>query len=372
MNAAWLADRMQHFADTAYQEVFALSKNLKNPIALHAGQPHYPVPEEILNAAKQALDEGKNAYTLAEGIPALREVIGGDVRRRLGQADRDVIITPGTLGALTLAMQCFVNPGDEVILFDPFFLAYRPIIGMVGGVPVLVDTYPDFMIDPDKLKAAITPRTKMILVCSPGNPTGVVQPAAVQQAIARLAAEHHVLLVSDEIYAMFCYDAPFASPAASNPETLVVSSFSKTHAVTGWRLGYAHGPKALIEAMTKVQQFTTVNASSIAQHAGVAAYTHDMNWHVADYRHKRDLVQKKLDPAYRAGRPGGAFYFFLPVPWGSGTSFVKECIANNLLVLPGRIFSQRDTHFRLSYAADDTTIERGLDVLNRLVFQTMA
>src|SRR5262249_52392475 len=154
-----------------------------------------------------------------------------------------------------------VNPGDEVIVFDPYFVAYTSMIYLCGGVPVFVDTYADrFQIDPDRVRAALTPRTKVILLNSPANPTGAVLPREVVQAVSELAAKPGVLLVSDEIYRAFCHDQPFTSPLEYNDDVLVVDGFSKAYAMTGWRLGWAHGPAALVREMIKLQQFTFVCA----------------------------------------------------------------------------------------------------------------
>src|SRR5262245_44427116 len=160
-----------------------------------------------------------------------------------------------------------VNSGDEVIVFDPYFVMYPHLVHLAGGRPVFIDTYPDFSLDADRVQAAITPRTKAILVNSPANPTGRVAGADELRALAALADRHGLLLISDEIYRLFCYDQPFASPARFNEDVLVIDGFSKSHGMTGWRLGLAHGPRRLIEEMTKLQQFTFVCAPSPMQYA---------------------------------------------------------------------------------------------------------
>ena len=183
-----------------------------------------------------------------------------------------MLVTSGTSGGLVLAILCTVNPGDEVIVFDPYFVMYPHFVTLAGGKAVLVDTYPDFRIDLAKVRAAITPRTKVILVNSPANPTGVVYDAATQQGLAELAqGTRHPARQRRDLSA-FGYDEPFVSPAEFNEQTLVIDGFSKTYGMTGWRLGFAHGPRRLIEEMIKLQQFTFVCAPSIVQHAGVAAW----------------------------------------------------------------------------------------------------
>ena len=273
-----------------------------------------------------------------------------------------------------LTVLAMVNPGDEVIVFDPYFVMYPALVEMVGGRAVMIDTYPDFRIDPARVAAAITPRTKMILLNSPANPTGVVAAEADLKAVAELAAKHNIALVSDEIYRTFCYDAPLVSAAKFNEQTIVVDGFSKTYGVTGWRLGFMHGPTAVIDKLTMLQQYTFVCAPHPLQWAAVAALDVDMSEYIAAYRRKRDRVVSGLTEAgYKVVRPGGAFYVFPEVPQKrtggasgtreTGTEFVGRAIEKELLVIPGGIFSGRDTHFRISYAASDATIERGLAVL---------
>jgi aspartate/methionine/tyrosine aminotransferase len=259
-----------------------------------------------------------------------------------------------------------VNPGDEVIVFDPYFVMYEPLIKLVDAQPVVIDTYPDFRIDLDRVRSAITPLTKLILFNSPANPTGAVSDEAEVRGLAELAAEMDVALLSDEIYRLFCYDRPFVSPAKFNPHTIVIDGFSKSYGMTGWRLGYVHGPGALIDEMTKLQQYSFVCAPQPFQWAAAAAMDIDMQPHIAAYRRKRDMLVSGLKDVYELTVPGGAFYAFPKVPWGSATDFVARAVEHELLVIPGNIFSHRDTHFRISYAADDRVIERGIEVLRKL------
>jgi aspartate aminotransferase/aminotransferase len=263
-------------------------------------------------------------------------------------------------------MMSLVNPGDEVIMFDPYFVMYGALIGLVGGRAVVIDTYPDFRIDLDKVADAITPRTKLILFNSPANPTGAVASEQEIRGLAQIAAERQVALLSDEIYRQFCYDVDFVSPAGYNDQTIVIDGFSKSHAMTGWRLGFVHGPTEVIETMIKLQQYTFVCAPQPAQWAGAAAMDVDVSGLMQTYRRKRDLIADGLMGAFEFAKPGGAFYIFPKAPRGTGSEFVASAIAHNLLIIPGNIFSGRDTHFRISYAADDSVIQRGIEVLRSL------
>jgi len=269
---------------------------------------------------------------------------------------------------LMLAMLAVVNPGDEVIVFDPYFVMYNALAYVAGAKVVLIETYPDFQVDVDKVAAAITDRTKAIIFNSPANPTGVVTPEEDVKRLAELAAERDVLLLSDEIYRDFCYDRPFVSPAKYNKDTLVIDGFSKNYGMPGWRVGFAHGPSEIIEQMIKLQQYSFVCAPHPFQWAAAEALHAGTDEQIAAYHRKRDLVVDGLGDLYELSPPGGAFYAFPKAPWGTATEFVEKAITEHqLLIIPGNVFSEKDTHFRLSYAASDEVIKRGIDVLRAMV-----
>ena len=366
MNDAWIADRMKHIDASGIRKAFDMSKAMKNPINLSIGLPDFDVPENVKAAATLAIQAGHNAYTVTQGIPELRTKIQRAVDTQFGHTDRQALVTAGTSGALLLALCCVVNPGDEVIVFDPYFVMYRHLATLAGGVSVPVDTYPDFRIDRVRVEAAITERTKCVVVNSPANPTGVVATSDEMRALAELCRRRDILLISDEVYRAFCYDHPFATPANWNDDVLVVDGFSKTYGMTGWRLGYAHGPTRLIQEMAKLQQFSYVCAPSMAQYGGVVALDQDLTSQIDAYRQKRDMVVEALSDDFELSLPEGAFYAFPRAPWGTGSEFVAEAIKNNLLIIPGNVFSERDTHFRISYAVDDATLGRGLELLRKL------
>jgi aspartate/methionine/tyrosine aminotransferase len=334
MSQHWLAQRTQCFDASGIRKVFDLGAKMTDPIDLSIGQPDFDVPEKI--------------------------------RRQYAHEDRDVLVTCGTSGALVLAMMVVLDPGDEVIVFDPCFVIYDSMAAVVSAKVVYVDTYPEFRIDLDRVAEAITRRTKLIIFNSPANPTGVVAGRDEVRGLAELAARHDVLLLSDEIYRDFCYEQPLVSPAEFNPQALVVDGFSKSYAMPGWRLGFAHGPAAIIQEMIKLQQYSFVCAPQPAQWAGAVALDVDISQHIEAYRRKRDILISGLADCYEVVHPGGAFYAFPRLPWGSGMEFVAKAIENNLLIIPGNVFSRRDTHFRISYAAEDSVIQRGVEVLRRL------
>ena len=256
----WIADRTKCFDSSGIRKVFDLGAKLENPINLSIGQPDFDVPIEVREAAIDAIQSGKNGYALTQGMPVLREKLQKQVDEEYGHNDRQLFVTSGTSGGLLLAMMALVNPGDEVLVFDPYFVMYDALAAVVGGKVVYVNTYPDFRIDLDRVADAITSKTKLILFNSPANPTGVVASEEEVRGLAQLAAEREVVLLSDEIYRSFCYDGDFVSPAQVNAQTLVIDGFSKSHGMPGWRLGFAHGPSEIIQQMIKLQQYSFVCA----------------------------------------------------------------------------------------------------------------
>ena len=366
MSDRWISNRLHNIDASGIRKVFDLAANMQDPINLSIGQPHFDTPQPIKDALSQAVNDGRNGYSQTQGIAPLLEKLQRQVDARFGHSDRRVFVSSGTSGALMLALSTLVNPGDEVITFDPWFVMYKHLTSMAGGKVVNINTYPDFKIDLNRVRDAITDRTKVILFNSPGNPTGHVASAEEARGLAELAREKDVALISDEIYKSFCYDSEFVSPAKFNDQTIVIDGFSKSHSMTGHRLGYVHGPEHVVSQMTKLQQFTFVCAPHPVQWAGVVALETDISDYVNEYREKRDLMIAALKDSYEIHGAQGAFYLFVKAPWGSGTEFVKKAIENNLLIIPGNVFSEQDSHFRISYAAEQATLERGLEVLQKI------
>ncbi|MGL6195053.1 MAG: pyridoxal phosphate-dependent aminotransferase [Thermoguttaceae bacterium] len=362
----WLAKRSGAFEASGIRRVFDLGAKLTNPINLSIGQPDFDLPEAARKAAVEAIETKKGGYTPTQGLALLREKLRAKVDSKYHHADRDIFLASGTSGALTLAMLVTAEEGDEIIFFDPYFVMYDALIKMVGATPVVVDTYPDFKFDVQKIADAITPRTKAIIFNSPANPHGIVATREEVKAVAELAKEKDILLISDEIYSTFCY-TEFVSPAEYNEDVLVLDGFSKSHGMPGWRVGFAHGPKVIIEQMLKFQQYTFVCSPQVGQWAALAALDVDMTPQVEIYKHKRDMLYDSLCNDYEIIKPEGAFYMFPKAPWGTATEFV-ECAINefSMLIIPGNVFSRRDTNFRISYAATDETIQRGIEAFKKL------
>ena len=363
---SWIADRTRNFDSSGIRRMFDLAGKLQDPINLSIGQPNFDVPDSIKDAMIKAVQDGHNGYALTQGIPPLREKMQSHIDEKHAHDDRKLFICSGTSGGLLLTAMSLVNPGDEVIFFDPYFVMYPALIEMVGGVPVKINSYPDFQIDVNKLEDAITDRTKLIIINSPSNPTGVTYDRKVVQEVAELAARKGICLVSDEIYSRFCYDEDHISAAEYNPQTVVIDGFSKSYAMTGWRVAYVHGPSEIIDTMIKLQQYTFVCAPHPAQVASVAALDTDISEYVDQYRKKRDYLIDSLQNHYEIAPSGGAFYLFPKLPWGTGNEFIEAAIEENLMVIPGNIFSDQDTHFRISYAVNERNLERGIEALKKL------
>ncbi|MFP4214798.1 MAG: pyridoxal phosphate-dependent aminotransferase [Phycisphaerae bacterium] len=369
MDPCKIAQRMGRIDASGIRKVFDLAAKMTDPINLSIGQPDFDVPKPLKEKAIEAIRSGMNRYTQTQGTAELREAIAASCAEEFGwsdAADRPYLVTSGVSGALLLSLLTLVDPGDEVVFADPYFVMYEHLVNLVGGLPVMVDTYPDFTPDPQKFAEAITPRTRMVIINSPANPTGRVYSEQELREIAAIAEKHDLLVVSDEIYDEFCYDGPFVSMAEIYPRTLLMRGFSKSFAMTGWRIGWCTGPREILEKMTMLQQYSFVCAPSMAQAAAVEAMQFDVSPYREEYRRKRDMVQDALGESMGLIRPGGAFYAFVPAPGGDATAFVTRAIEQNVLIIPGSVFSTKDTHFRISYATDDEVLKKGLDILNSL------
>jgi aspartate/methionine/tyrosine aminotransferase len=374
-----MSRRAKSIDASGIRKVFDLAAKLKDPINLSIGQPDFPVPERMKQAAIDAILENRNGYTVTQGIPPLLDAIWNRLRNEVQwdgpNAERGAIVTSGTSGALLLAFLCLLDAGDEAIVPDPFFVMYPQLGTLTGGKIVTCDTYPDFRMTADRVERLITARTKAVLVNSPSNPCGVVLRERELADLVDLCRSRGILLISDEIYDEFVFadakeDGRFPTPARYSQDLLLIRGFGKSYGCTGWRLGYAAGPQELIQAMARLQQYTFVCAPSIAQWGVVPAFDIDMNDEVERYRGRRDLVLEAFRGIAHVPQPGGAFYCFVEVPERLGwtaSQFVERAIEQSVLVIPGKVFSSRDSHFRLSYATHEDKLRKGLEILRNLM-----
>jgi aspartate aminotransferase len=381
---------MKTLAPSSTLAVQAKAKALRaqglDVISFGAGEPDFDTPARIKEAAARAMQAGHTKYTEVGGVPELRKAVCTKLRRDNGleYEPADVVVSVGAKHTLFNVALALLNPGDEVIVPSPFWVSYPEQIRLLGAVPVPVATSETtgFDLEPDRVRAAVTARTRMIIVNSPNNPTGAVFSRAALEAVARLAVERDLLVVSDECYEALTFEGRHVSIAQLGPEvkarTLVVNTCSKAYAMTGWRIGYAAGPRALIKAMTDVQSQVTSNPSSIAQWAAVEALTgpqDEVATMAAEFDRRRHLIVDGLNalPGVRCIMPKGAFYAFAnvaglfgrAVPGGGkklgGSADVAEFLLDQarVAVVPGLDFGS-DAHVRLSYATSTALIQDGL------------
>jgi aspartate aminotransferase len=341
-----------------------------------AGEPDFDTPTHIKDAAIAALREGKTRYGPAAGEPVLREAIARKLQRdnQLNYQAENILVTNGGKHALYNLMMAMLDPGDQVIIPAPYWVSYPEMVKLADGEPVIVPTTiaSGYKITPAQLEAAITPRTKLFVLNSPSNPTGMVYTQAEIRAIADVALAHDLYVVSDEIYETLLYDgARHFSIGASSPamfaRTIVAHGFAKAYAMTGWRVGYMAGPLELIQAMTTIQSHSTSNVCTFAQHGAIAALEGSQEagskmLHAFTQRRQRILQLVQATPGLSCLSPDGAFYVLVNIA-ESGMSSLAFCEAllqeQHVAAVPGIAFGADDC-IRLSYATDMATIERGM------------
>lgn len=382
----YLSKTVTALKPSGIRKFFDIAATMQNVISLGIGEPDFTTPQPIIDAGIRSLEHGETHYTSNLGIMELREAIADnleklyDVRYDPGS---DIIATVGVSEALYLTFSALLDPGDEVIIPTPCFVSYQAEVALAGGVPVEVDTTVEenFQPNPDVIKKAITSKTKAILLGYPNNPTGAVVSREILQAIADLAEQHDLVVVSDEIYDRLVYDFEhvcFSSLPGMQERTILLGGFSKAYAMTGWRIGYAAGPANLIKGLVRIHQYSVMSAPTISQYAALEAlrvgepYVQEM---LAEYDRRRKLIHNGMnDLGLPTFEPHGAFYVF---PNIQGTGMDDETFAERLLkeeevaVVPGSSFGDAGYGFvRCSYATNYKLIETALErigaFLNRI------
>lgn len=370
----------------------AMKKKGIDVIGFGAGEPDFDTPEYIRNAAKAALDKGMTRYTPSSGTLELRTAICEKLKRDNGleyEPDQ-IVVSNGAKHSLFNICQTILDPGDEVIIPEPFWVSYPELVQIAGGVPVMVHGHEenDFLVSADDMKPYITPRTKAIILNSPNNPNGCVWPREMLEDIARLAVENQLFVISDEIYEKLVYDGEKHVSIASlgeeiKAQTFVVNGFSKAYAMTGWRLGYCAGPTNVMKAVGALQSHATSNPNSIAQYAGYVALSGGddiIAAMVAEFDRRRKHIVSRINaiPGLSCRMPKGAFYVMMNISeligaaYGdkvirSSTDFAELLLENaKVAVVPGLGFGS-DMHVRLSYATSMENIDRGLDRIAQFV-----
>src|SRR3990172_12181014 len=378
-----ISQRANQFSPSGIRKFFALLASIEGVISLGVGEPDYATPWHISEAAIYSLEKGMTMYTSNSGMPELRQELSRHLKSNYGleyNPDNELLITVGVSEALDLAMRALINPGDEVIMPDPCYVAYASCVILAEGIPVMVPTHQknNFELNADDVEERITTKTKAILIGYPSNPTGAVMSRESLSRIAEVARRHHLIVISDEIYAKLVYGVEHTSVASlpgMKGSTILLGGFSKAYAMTGWRIGYAAAPREIIAAMTKIHQYTMMCAPTMAQVAAIEALKSgedSATEMVEDYNRRRLVIVKGLgNIGLSCFEPKGAFYAF---PSIKSTGLTSDEFAERLLteekvaVVPGSAFGEcGEGHVRCCYATSLAEIEEALSRMNRFV-----
>jgi aminotransferase len=378
-----ISDRANRLSPSGIRKFFDLLQKQKDSISLGVGEPDYSTPWHISEAAVKSMERGYTMYTSNSGILELRELTAKYLKEKYGidyNPEGEILVTVGVSEALDLAMRAILNPGDEVIMPDPHYVAYDSCVTLAEGQSVMVPTHQknSFEVEAKDIEARITGKTKTILIGYPANPTGAVMPRPKLLDIAALAQRHNLIVISDEIYARLTYGTEhtcFASLPGIRENTILLGGFSKAYAMTGWRIGYAVAPREIIAAMTKIHQYTIMCAPTPAQVAAIEALKTgepDVIEMVADYDRRRKVIVKGLnDIGLPCFEPKGAFYAFPSItPTGLNSEEFSEklLMEEKVAVVPGSTFGQcGEGYVRCCYATSLADIQEALTRMGRFV-----
>jgi aminotransferase len=382
--ADFLSEKVRSLQPSGIRRFFDMLAEMKDVISLTIGEPDFTTPEPITRAAIASLEAGETHYTANGGMVELREAIAGDLEARYGisyHPRTELIITVGASEAVDASLRAICDEGDEVIYHEPSFVAYAPCITLAGGVPVPISTgdETDFRITAAQLEAAITPRTKAVFLGYPNNPTGAVLDRAELEEIAQVVERHDLLVISDEIYERLVYGGhehvPFSALPGMRERTVLIGGFSKSYAMTGWRIGWVAAPAELMVGIAKVHQYGIMCAPTVAQFAALEALRIGEPFVVemqAEYDRRRQLMTRRLNEmGLRCFEPRGAFYAF---PNITRTGMDDETFAQELLreervaVVPGTAFGPSGAdHVRMCYATAYEDLVEAMDRIERFV-----
>jgi aspartate aminotransferase len=370
-----LSERVRRITDSPTLAVSARAKALKaegrDIVNLSAGEPDFPPPEDVRDAAIEALRKGSSGYTPAAGTPGLRKVVCEKLRRDNGleYAPGEVMITAGAKQALYNIFQAILDKGDDVVIPRPYWVSYPDMAKLADGTPVFAEPGEGFSLKAESVLERFTDRTKAVVLNSPNNPSGAVFPQEEMRKVCEEAAKRGIFIISDEIYEWFVYDGSHFSPASMSDEvksvTFTVNGISKSHSVPGWRLGYVAGPEEAVRSMARLQSQSTSNPCSISQEAAMAALVGPglPDGMLGEYRERRDLLVKGLNSleGFSCHAPRGAFYTFPRIPERDDLAFSTRLLEEaGVAVVPGSAFGMPG-HVRMSYAASRESIEKGLE-----------
>lgn len=386
MNGIHYADRLDSIPFSGIRKVFDTVRELESQkreiIHWQIGRPDFDTPAHIKQAATEALQRGEVHYAPNLGLPALRKAIG--VQTTLDtevsvDGEKQTIVMAGANEGILVSMLAFINPGDEVLVPDPNWHHYKAIVSMVGGVPVEVPTgmADGFTLNPDEVARRITPRTRMLCITSPGNPTGCVQSKESLEALAALAIKHNLIVLSDEIYARIFYGNTRVAPSiysvpGMEKRTVIINGFSKTYAMDGWRLGWTVASEENTRAMLKVRQYTTVCVNTFIQYGAAVGLSGDqacVDQMVGEFAKRRDIMLKGLRsiPRITVPEPLGAFYVFPDISgYGKSSAEVADYLLakHGIATVAGSVFgSSGEGHLRMAYSCSAEECARGIEKL---------
>jgi aspartate aminotransferase len=343
-----------------------------NAINLGLGQPDFDTPQHIKEAAIKAINEGFTGYTVGPGIPELREALSLKFKEEnnFSVSPQEIIVTSGASEALTIALAALLNPGDEVLISNPGFVSYNALTEILNGRVVGVPLAEDLTMKPETILEKITPKTKALVLNSPSNPTGAVSNREDIKALAEIADDKNITIISDEVYEYFIYEGEHVSPASFSDNVITVNAPSKSYAMTGWRIGYVAARQEYIAEMLKVHQYIQACSNSIAQKATYAAVTgpkDSVNTMREEFRKRRDMLVKGLNElGMECALPKGAFYVFPKV--SDSAEVASKLISNGIIVVPGTAFgSEGNGYIRMSYAASMQDIEKALSIMEKVL-----
>jgi aminotransferase len=378
-----IANIVQSIPPSGIRKYFDLASTMEDVISLGVGEPDFVTPWSIREASISTMERGYTTYTSNSGLPELRYEIANYLAEsfQLNYNDKsELVVTVGASEAIDLALRAIINPGDEVLIVEPCYVSYEPVVKLAGGIPVSIptDETTKFKLTAQAIESKLTPKSKAIIFCFPNNPTGASMTKEDWTEIIKVIEKHDLLVISDEIYAELSYEHTyfsFASIPGMKNRTILISGFSKAFAMTGWRIGYAAGPEDIIQAMTRIHQYTMLCAPIMGQWAAVEALRNGRKAKdkmVQSYQQRRNYIIKAFhDIGLDCHLPEGAFYAFPSIRSTGLTSdqFVEQLIKESrVAVVPGHVFGQGgEGHIRCSYATSIDNLEKAVDRMGKFM-----
>ena len=378
----FVSDKIKNIKPSGIRKFFDIANNMEDCISLGVGEPDFDTPWHITEEGIYSLEQGRTFYTSNQGLPELREEISKWNKRKynLDYNVEEIIVTCGGSEAIDIALRATINPGDEVIILEPNYVCYEPDIVLAGGVPVKIKlkNENEFRLTPQELEEVITPKTKILLMNYPNNPTGAIMSKEDLEKIAKVIIKHDLLVISDEIYSELTYVGNHCSIASlpnMRDRTITINGFSKTYSMTGWRLGYVMGPKTIMDQVKKIHQFVVMSAPTISQYAGLEALRNgdeDIERMKKEYDKRRKYLLKEFSrlglPCFE---PKGAFYIFPDIrKYGmSSEEFATELLnKEHVVVVPGTAFGESGEGFvRISYAYSLDALKEAIKRIERFL-----